>query len=224
MATPLLLVNPKKRKKSRKKNPKTRTRTIYKTRYKTRKNRGRNPCGRARNPKMRINLGQFPDALFESAKEGFWGGVGAIVGNILSNAIPLPDALKTPTMKTITDLTFGMLAGGVVGALNPTKFKIGEMAAAGAFTVAMYDLVKIWIPAFAPGLPLGQYNDGLLGQYNNGLLGRYHGENGFYDNQLSIDYDGGALGYTNAAVVQDPANMNMGSYSYLSGMNAYEYI
>lgn len=226
MATPLLMINQRKRKKGKKrKSPvRYRTRTIYKTRYKARKKRRKNPCGRKRNPAFRFNLNQFTKSLFQAGESGLWGGIGAITGTALSNMMPLPENLKTPNMKIIMDLLFGMGAGGLIGMMTPGNRKWGEMAAAGAFTIAMYDVVKPWIQGFLPGLQLGQYDNGLLGQYNNGLLGRYHGDNGFYDNQLSIDYDGGSLGYTNAAVVQDPSDMNMGSYSYLSGMSAYEYI
>lgn len=226
MTSPLLMVNPRKRKQTRKSPPKTRTRTVYKTRYVTPKKRRRNPCLRKRNPAFRFNLNQFTKSLFQAGESGLWGGIGAITGTAMSNMIPLPENLKTPNMKIIIDLLFGMGAGGLIGMMTPGNRKWGEMAAAGAFTVAMYDVVKPWIQGFLPGLELGQYDNGLLGQYNDGLLGRYHNDNSFYNNQLSLDYENDSLGYTNAAVVQDPFDnsMNMGAYSYPTGMGAYEYI
>lgn len=168
----LLLINPRKRRR-RKSSAKRRTRARARP-VRRRKRRSMiaafaNPAKRSRkrrrrsihrsiarfrrNPSSRGGKfsikGTVKDTLIPSAI----GAAGALGLDVLLGLVPLPDMLKTPTVRPFVRIAgaigIGMLASMVAGR------KIGEQVTAGAVTVTVYDIMKGVVQQAMPTLSLG---------------------------------------------------------------------
>lgn len=178
-----MLVNPRKRRKSKKrKAPRSRARTIVK--YRTRKAKRRI---RRRNP---IKLRGIQANVFNAAKNGAIGSVGAIAGTVVGNLLPIPENFKAGNMGLIINALIGIGTGMMVG--NFTNRKVGEHMAQGAVTVALHETMKNVIQQAVPALNLDGYDNGLLGDdllaYDDGMSA-YDASN--YDDGLN--YSGAGM-------------------------------
>lgn len=81
------------------------------------------------------------------------GAVGALGLDVLLGVLPLPAAVQTgwarPVVRIVGAVALGYLAGMV------TSKKTGELVAAGAITVTLYDIVKGFVVTSFPTLPMG---------------------------------------------------------------------
>jgi hypothetical protein len=157
MAGQLMLINPiKHKKKSTKKKKakkhhkkpralitKLKKRSIYMTNPRKRHYK-RNPIGGMK-PMAFIKSTMMPSAI---------GAAGALGLDMALAYVPLPDMLKTDTMKPIVRIAgavaIGMLAGMV------TNRRMGEQVGAGALTVVLYDTLKGFVKTSMPTLNLGE--------------------------------------------------------------------
>lgn len=145
MASELLLVNPRRRRKAGAKRRKVRrspSRSIAVSRpRKTRKYR-RNPIGGT--------MRGFGGALTNQLVDGGIGAAGALLAQIANNLLPVPDALKGgaagPLVRAAIGVGVGMLAGQIVGK------RTGQQLAQGAVTVALYEAGKAVLAGKVPGL------------------------------------------------------------------------
>jgi hypothetical protein len=155
MAEPLLLINPRRRRKTVSRNPRRRRavnplhaarkryrRKIYATNPRRRTRRYR------RNPAPALNVqnivGMFTDAL--------QGAVGGVALNATWNLLPLPAMLKTGLP---AHLTKGLVAIGLGAVARPVLGRVAGKMAEGALTITMYEAVKD--VAGQMGMPLGYY-------------------------------------------------------------------
>jgi hypothetical protein len=164
----LMLINPRKRRRKRKMSVKQRR--YFGKRVSARKRRRRsvvaaplrrhrlyktNPHRRhkryRRNPSLRgfRPMAFMKDTLMPSAV----GAAGALGLDMLLGFVPLPDMLKTPTMRPIVRIA-GAVGIGIVAGMVTNK-RIGEQVGAGALTVVLYDTLKGFVQAQFPTLALG---------------------------------------------------------------------
>lgn len=160
----LMLINPRKRRrkhKARSRARKVRARRHYRRktaivaapRRRRRKHYMSNPIRHKRYRRNPIGgfrpMGFVKDTLMPSAI----GAAGALGLDMLLGFVPLPDMLKTPTMRPIVRIVgavgIGMLAGMV------TNKRMGEQVGAGALTVVLYDTLKGFVQTSFPTLSLG---------------------------------------------------------------------
>lgn len=149
MASELLLVNPRRRRKAKKAGAKKSRRRVRRASTgiavrkarKTRKYR-RNPIGGA--------VRGFGGQLTSSLVDGGIGAGGALLAQIANNLLPLPEALKSgaiaPLAKAAIGVGVGMLVGQVVGK------RVGQQMAQGAVTVALYEAGRNMLAGKVPGL------------------------------------------------------------------------
>lgn len=85
------------------------------------------------------------------------GAVGALGLDIVLGMIPLPDSLKTPTVRPFIRLA-GAVGLGMLASSFLDKSK-GEAIAAGAITVTLYDVLKGFVATQMPTLNLSGYSE-----------------------------------------------------------------
>lgn len=186
----LLMINPRKRR--RKASSKRRVRrarrsssTTISTRVKRRRYR-RNPIGGG----ARGIVGQLTSSL----QDGAIGGAGAIATEMITNLLPLPDALKTGLVRPVTTAVLGVGLGMALGAVSGKMRGVGKQMAQGAVTVAMYNAIRPMVAGKLPGLSA---YDNLLGAYDE--LGAYDNLLGAYQNPSPVSYygsqEGAEMGY-----------------------------
>ena len=120
----------------------------------------RNPIRmRGFNPRTFVNQSLMPAGI---------GAAGALGLDMLMGMLPLPDALKTPTMRPLVRIAgavgIGMIAGMV------TNRKMGEQVGAGALTVVLYDVLKGFVQRTMPTLSLGENDYTSLEYYNPAMI------------------------------------------------------
>lgn len=148
---------------------------------------------RHRNPRFLPSMSGIMDQLM-NAGLGAAGGLGL---NLALSYIPLPDALKTGWprhgVRVVGALALGMLAKRFLGSK-------GNAVAAGALTIAVYDIGKQVINGVSPeiGARLGEYEDVSLS-----------GDFDYIDPATPIEGMGSYLGADAGGQVDDRA---MGSY------------
>ena len=153
---------------------------------------------RRRNP---IGLGGFvKTTLVPSAV----GGAGALALDLLLNVIPIPVAVKNGPMRPLLKIG-GAIGLGMVASKVASR-RVGEQVAAGALTVALYDMAKAAIAKS----PAGKWF-GLAGYELD--MGAYIGE----DVGAYVDDGTGQqmLGYTDAG-------MQVGDYTADGSVEGYE--
>lgn len=136
----------------------------------------RNPIARMRgfNPRTFVNQSLMPAGI---------GAAGALGLDMLMGMLPLPDALKTPTMRPLVRIAGAVGIGMVAGMI--TNRKMGEQVGAGALTVVLYDVLKGFVQRTMPTLSLGEndytsleyYNPAMItGDMDTNTVGMYVGE------------------------------------------------
>jgi hypothetical protein len=163
MAAEIALVNPKPRRKGRSAAQKAATRRMIAARWgqqvarkaktnPSKKHHKRSGGSRAvtlfkRNPAPR--MGNFVSGELVPAAIGAASGLGI---NVLVGYLPLPATLKTGMVRSF--VVIGAAVG--VGALSAMAFgrKTGELVAAGAITVTLYDVLKGLLITQFPNVPL----------------------------------------------------------------------
>lgn len=182
MATELLLVNP--RRKRRKTATKTKRRTVTASRRRVRKN----PVSRKRATR-RIRRNPRSNGLLGELMTAGTGAAGAIALDLGFAYLPLPAQYKTGTMGTLAKMATAVAAGMVMKQTKIVKKPMADKIVGGAILVQAYGLIKSQLQQAAPQLPLGEY----MGMHGGGAL----------------PYAGAQLGYTNAAMA---VPMTMGEY------------
>ena len=183
MASELLLINPKRRKK-RKTTPKKRR--SYKKRRpvaKKRRTYRRNPSGRGAMGKM-----------MAMAMPAFQGAAGAVLLDLAFGFIPLPVQLKVGPMRHLSKVLGAVALGTVVS--NFTRGKMGANMATGAMTVAFHGALREFTQNI-PGLQFGAYEELAYyspGQIVNNGVGEYVDGVGYGEGDVSYEAYGAQMG------------------------------
>lgn len=180
MASPLMLVNPRKRRRkvgatkkrrsiSRRKAPSVASsKTITTKRYR-------------RNPSIRTGN------IVATLKKGAIGSVGSIATSMLLSKIPLPAQLSTGYGRVAATVLGGVLIGYAVSKFGKQR-EIGAQMAQGAVTIALHNVIAPMVPGGA----------GLATNANDFLNGdeAYYNENlGWTNAAPSYDFDMDMAGY-----------------------------
>ncbi|MGH6877266.1 MAG: hypothetical protein ACREHV_07795 [Rhizomicrobium sp.] len=131
---------------------------------KLRGRRRRSARGRIRGFASRLG-GFVPGSLVPAAV----GAGGALGIDMLWGYLPLPANMQTGPLAPVARLALAALLGFGVGKFTSAKF--GEEVTVGAVTVTVYDLIKAWLQANVPSIPLctGLFTDG-LGEYSPAMF------------------------------------------------------
>jgi len=100
------------------------------------------------NPRGGGVVGMLTSTLVPAAM----GAVGGLGVNILIGFLPLPAMLKTGMMRTVTTILGAVGLGAVVSMVSSRR--TGELVAAGAVTVTLYDALKGIVVRTFPQIPL----------------------------------------------------------------------
>lgn len=214
----ILLVNPRRRRKkttSRKRPARRRKTTARKRRrnpgYAIRRRRapraraaraGRRRVSRRRsNPAPRLTARSVQANIMNAVPGAF----GALALDVTLGYLPLPAQFKAGlwgyVTKGIGAIGLGMLANASGMVRGATAAKLTE----GALTVMMHGAMRQGMTEFAPGVPLGLYDDGSMGYYGSG----WNPGNPSFDVASPL-----------SAYLPDISNAEVPADDY-SGMNAY---
>lgn len=181
MASPLMLVNPRRRRRkvgatkkrrsiSRRKAPRVASsRTVTVKRYR-------------RNPTRSLRTGNIVATL----KKGAIGSVGSIATSMLLSKIPLPAQLSSGYGRVAATVLGGVLVGYVVSKFGKQR-ELGSQMAQGAVTIALHNVIA----------PMVSGGAGLATNANDFLNGdAYYNENlGWTNAAPSYDFDMDMAGY-----------------------------
>jgi hypothetical protein len=211
MSEPLLLINPRHRRKRRKNARRHRSRRRH-TNPRYRRRRHRNPRrgfgGMSLSPMSVVRSTILPAAI---------GGVGAVGLDVALAYLPVPETLKTGVPATLTKLVAAILLGYGFGKVTG-KRDMGKLITMGAVTVMGYQFIRDQAKAALPNIKgLGSYMD-----YVDYTLMQDRGGMGAYMTAPRLN----GLGFISPApVVQGGGNV-MGAYmspEIAPGMNGFNY-
>lgn len=176
MASELLLVNPRKRRRAKKRRTYKRNPSRARVYSKRRRSYRRNPNGRGTAKFM---------TMVTPALQGAAGGV---LNDLMFGFVPLPATLKTGPMRHIAKAAGAVLIGTI--AANFTKGPIAKHMATGAMTVAFHGALREFTQNI-PGLQFGDYQE--LAYYSPGeimnesalQMGAYVDELGYGEGDVS---------------------------------------
>jgi len=176
MASPLLLVNPRKRRKARKTTAKRRTtrRTTHKRRAPVARRR-HNPIRRRRTAAHRVhhvrrrrNPARRKMGFFSPIMPAAIAAVGAIGLDLVWGYAPVPASWKAGTMGYAAKGVGALALGAVLGMFM--KKSTAEALAAGALTVTIHGALKDGISSSMPNIQMGEIMPAGLGYMSPGVV------------------------------------------------------
>lgn len=91
-------------------------------------------------------------------------GAGALALDVLWGFVPIPDAIKTGPMRHVAKGLGAVVLGQIVGKIGSRK--MGDTMALGALTVVFHSAFREMTAQFMPGVPLGYYSAGANAGYD----------------------------------------------------------
>lgn len=175
MASPLLLVNPRKRRKARKTTAKRRRTTHHKRRAPVAR-RAHNPIRRRRratahrvhHARRRRNPARRKMGFFSPIMPAAIAAVGAIGLDLVWGYAPVPASWKAGTMGYAAKGVGALALGAVLGMFM--KKSTAETLAAGALTVTIYGALKDGISSSMPNIQMGEIMPAGLGYMSPGVV------------------------------------------------------
>lgn len=169
MASEILLVNPRRRRKAaaRKAAPARRRRpAARRAAPKRRRAVRRNPVARVtRRRKVKRNL--IPRGIGPQIQTAFGGALGGLGLSVALGVLPIPANFKAGMFGYATKGALAFVIGML--AKNFVRASTAQRLTEGALTVVMYEALRDTTAQFVPQIPLGMYMEGpALGYYGSG--------------------------------------------------------